>query len=295
MTRYSQQVVQLGHLAFWTETFGDKAHPAVILIMGSGGQGVLWPQLFCEELANKGYFVMRYDHRDTGLSASLDYEKTPYNLLDMATDIIGLMDAYDLKGAHLVGASMGGAVALLAGAHFPDRVLSLTLMMTTYDMRPAMFSFQGLPTDSLLSKPSDTVLNMSKDIVAPPETLEEKVNLFINYARINSGGKVPVDEALCRQLALLNYARMKNEQGAMNHFHAINASHDLLAAAPAKVQAPTLIIHGDVDPVFPIDHAHAMQEAISHAQLSIIDGLGHGLFSPVFFNALIDEIDAAII
>ena len=113
---FEQKVVQTNGLEFWTESFGKKENPALLLIMGSGSQGIQWPQKFCEQLANKGYFVIRYDHRDVGLSSTIDYQKTPYTLLDMGKDAISILDSYGIKKAHIVGFSMGGPIALLIGS-----------------------------------------------------------------------------------------------------------------------------------------------------------------------------------
>lgn len=289
---YKPSVILAGGLELWAESFGDRKNPALILVMGSGGQGLLWPQPFCEQLAKKGYFVIRYDHRDTGLSSSIDYAQKPYTLLDLAKDLLYIIDHYQLKKAHIAGASMGGAVAMLLAAHYPACVDHLILMMTTTDMRPAFEAYQGLTTQSKLSQPLPEVIASTKTIVSPPETLEEKINLFLDNYRLNSGGKVPIDEEMCRQIALQSFVRMKNPEGPNNHFKAIRASYELLDEAPAQIKHPTLIIHGDVDPVFPIDHAYALQNALPHAKLAIIPNLGHGLPSHQFFSPIIQEIDA---
>ncbi len=134
---YQPTVVQTNGLELWTESFGDNKHPTILLIMGSGSQGVLWPQSFCEQLALQGYYAIRYDHRDTGLSSSIHYQDHPYTLLDLAKDALGILDYYQIEQAHLVGASMGGSVSMLLAAHYPERVASLALLMSTMDLRPA--------------------------------------------------------------------------------------------------------------------------------------------------------------
>lgn len=290
--RYEPTVIQADNLELWAESFGDRKNPALILIMGSGGQGLLWPQPFCEALAQKGYFVIRYDHRDTGLSTSFDYTQYPYTLLDLAKDVLYIIDYYQLQKAHIAGASMGGSVAMLLAAHYPASVDRLILMMTTPDMRPAFDAYQGLTTQSKLSPPLPEIISSTKSIVSPPETLEEKIQFFLDNYQLNSGSNLPIDEAMCRQIALQTLLRMKNPEGPNNHFTAIRASYELLDQAPANIKNPTLIIHGDVDPVFPIDHAHALQSAIPHAKLALIANLGHGLPNQQFFAPIIEEIDA---
>lgn len=292
MTLFNQSVmVKNDNLYLWTESFGNPADPTLLLIMGSGGQGILWPTEFCANLAKKGFFVIRYDNRDTGLSSLIDYNEQPYTLLDMATDAIDILNHYRCDKAHIVGASMGGAIAQLIGAHYPDRVQTLGLLMTTNDMRPAMDAFVGQTTQSPLSPPLPVVLNAARmAMLMPPNTLDEKVASFINNAKINSGGKKPVDEILCQQLALLSLARTRDESASFNHFKALMASHDLLSATQGQIKAPTFIMHGDADPIFPVDHAHALQATIKHAQLEIIPDVGHGLFNPLWFDFFINRL-----
>lgn len=290
---HEPKVLVINELELWTESFGNKNDPALILIMGSGGQGILWPQAFCEQLASEGYYVIRYDHRDTGLSSSINYSENPYTLLDMTRDLVAIMDHYSLPKAHIVGASMGGVIAMLMAAHYPERVASLILMMTTIDMRPAFDAFQGRPTNSSLSGPAEKVLAAAKAVVTPPKTIDEKVASFLANLKINYGEKVELDLEASRQMALQVFARMKNPDGAMNHFHACMASFDLCSQAPKAIKAPTLIIHGDCDPVFPLDHAYAIQQAIPHSRLEVIPDMGHGLCSTVHFAPIIEKIVAA--
>lgn len=286
----SEVLIKVDGLEFWSESFGNKENPSIVLIMGAGGQGILWPVEFCEELAQHGYFVVRYDNRDTGLSTSFNFETHPYTLLDMANDVIHIMDHYQLKNAHIVGGSMGGNIAMLLGAHFPDRVRSLTLMVTTMDMRPALDAFQGIATPHTLPAPDSRVLNAVKEMVGNmPNTLEEKVQLFIRNAKINSGS-IPTDEALCRDLALLVFQRMKNPDGANNHLKATMASYDLYTAALSKITAPTHIIHGAEDPIFPLAHGRAIQAAIAGSTLFIMPGLGHSFANRQFFQPTIMNI-----
>lgn len=105
-------------LELWAESFGDIKQPPLILIMGAGGQEILWPTEFCQTLAGQGYFVVRYDHRETGFSSSINFDANPYTLLDMATDVVHILDHYQLAYAHIVGVSMGGAIAMILGAHY---------------------------------------------------------------------------------------------------------------------------------------------------------------------------------
>ncbi len=286
----SEKMIKVDGLEFWSESFGSKENPPIILIMGSGGQGILWPVEFCEQLAKHHYFVIRYDNRDTGLSTSFNFETHPYTLLDMADDVIRIMDHYQLSSAHIAGGSMGGLIAMLLGAHFPERVRSLTLMVTTIDMRPALAAFQDNIANYTLPGPDPRVINAAKETINyVPDSLEEKVQLFIRNAKINSGS-IPTDEVLCRELALLVFERIKNPDGMNNHLKATMASYDLYAAAPSKITAPTHIIHGAEDPIFPLAHGRAIQAAISGSTLFIMPGLGHSFANREFFEPTVMNI-----
>lgn len=288
---YESKVIQTKDLEFWSDTFGDKRNPAMLLIMGSGGQGLFWPQNFCESLANKGYYVIRYDHRDTGLSSSIDYKTNPYTLLDMAEDAISILDHYKIQKAHIVGASMGGAIGMLFAAHHPERTQTLTLIASTTDMSPAFDAFAGKPNNSTLSKPKEVILELTKKLTTPPSTLNEKVEAFILGARANNGTQVPIEEEFLRQTALQNFVRMRNPQGIVNHFQAIQASYTLHTASANMIKAPTLILHGDEDPVFPIDHAYALNKTIAHSKFFVLTGFGHGFTNTQFFNPIIEKIE----
>lgn len=289
--KQKETMIYANDLELWTESFGSNEDLPIILIMGSGGQGILWPTEFCRCLAEQGYFVIRYDHRDTGLSSSINFDVNPYTLLDMANDVVHILDHYKLENTHIVGASMGGAVAMILGAHYPKRVRSLTLLATSTDFRPAFDALQGVEASHSLPGPAQTVIEAAKNFQTTSSlTLEEKIQFFIDTAKLNSGSML-VDEELCREIAILNFERMKNPESPNNHFRAIMASYDLHAGAPSKITAPTHIVHGDEDPIFPLEHGKALHEAIAKSTICIIPGLGHNfsckeLLSPIVTNIL---------
>lgn len=287
-----EALIDANGLELWTESFGNSEHPPLILIMGAGGQGILWPLAFCQALAEQGYFVIRYDHRDTGLSSSIDFETHPYTLCDMATDVVHILDHYQLQQAHIVGISMGGAVAMLLGAHYPNRIRSLTLIATTTDFRPAFDAMQGITANHFLPSPSPAVIEAAKKFQAISNlSLEEKIQFFIDAAKLNSGS-IPVDEALCREIALLTFARMKNPESSNNHYRAIMTSYEVHAAAPRHISVPTHIVHGDEDPIFPLEHGKALHAAIVNSTFSIIPGLGHHFSCRELMTPLVRNIVA---
>lgn len=290
MTTTQTKIIKTDAIELWTESFGGKDNPPLILIMGSGGQGVLWPNEFCEQLAEMGYYVIRFDHRDTGLSTEFDYKTRPYTLLDMVKDVILIQDAYQFKKAHIVGASMGGSIAMILAAHYPTRVSSLTLMVTSIDMRPCMDAFNGVAIEHKLPAPDAKLLAAVKEFINNiPQTEEEKVEFFIKSAAMNAGS-TPFDLDLCREIAITTFRR-KHPDNVINHLQAIANSHELLAAAPSKITVPTQIIHGAEDPLFPVAHGEAIQAAIANSSLYVMPGLGHYIGVRQFFKPIIHLID----
>jgi pimeloyl-ACP methyl ester carboxylesterase len=208
----------------------------------------------------------------------------------MAQDVISILDGYGIQKSHIVGASMGGVIAMIFGANYPLRTQSLTLLATTSDLRATIDAFEGNPSKSILSKPSNALLESAKSIIKPPETLAEKVDAFLQNLKTNAGSKVPVNEKLARELGLQIAVRMHNPASVNNHFQAIKASYDLQRKALSKIKAPTSIIHGDQDPVFGLDHATSLNKAIPQSKLNIIPGLGHGLCNEQFYEPVINNI-----
>lgn len=262
------------------ETFGDKSKPALLLIMGLGGQLVQWPDAFCEALAKAGYHVIRYDNRDIGLSDKLDHlgkpdllraglrhtfrlpVKAPYLLDDMADDAIGLLDALKIKTAHLVGISMGGMISQIVAARHPQRVRSLTLIMTSSGNRR-------------LRQPSLRVqLRLMK---RPQQTDRESLIRFgmDTWRVIGSPGFPSTDEEL-RDKVARQLDRNQHPRGFARQLVAIMASGSRVKLLP-RIKAPTLIVHGDADPLVPVPAAHDLKKHIPHAQLEIIPGMGHDL------------------
>lgn len=273
----------------WYETFGRKDDPACLLIMGAGGPGLFWSTEFCEKLAQKRFYVIRYDHRDTGFSTFIDFAKNPYTLLDMAKDAIDLLDTLHVQRAHLVGLSMGGPIAELISIHDPQRTQSLTLIATSSDFRPSNLSLAGMfPEKGSLSSPQECYQRLVKKLLhSPPKTQEEQQALQEEMWRVLNGPVTPLDEKKSekekKQLAL----RLKKT--SMNHMSAVQASEAMICGVPSQVVVPTLILHGTEDPIFGVDHAEALSLKIKDAKIYLIQGMGHVLNSQ-FSDLIIDKI-----
>ncbi|HEY6758194.1 MAG TPA: alpha/beta hydrolase [Baekduia sp.] len=257
------------------ETFGDPAAPPVVLIMGLGTQMVAWDTRFCQQLADDGFFVVRFDNRDTGRSTHLDDRPAPkvheialrriarpaYRLADMALDTVGLMDVLGIERAHVVGVSMGGMIAQTIAARHPGRVRSLTSIMSNTGAR-----FSGQP--ALRTYP--VLLGTS------PKDREGFVERGLKtWTTIGSPG-FERDDVELRAMIELSFDRGTTATGSARQLGAIIASGDRRRELRA-VQAPTLVIHGDSDKLVAPSGGRATAKAIDGARLIVIPGMGHDL------------------
>jgi pimeloyl-ACP methyl ester carboxylesterase len=273
------------------EIFGDPAAAPLLLIMGLGAQMIIWDDAFCEQLAARGFRVIRFDNRDIGQSSKMHGGKritpleliklrffhipvaTSYRLIDMAKDTMGLMDALHIRAAHLVGASMGGMIAQEAALAFPHRLLSLTsIMSNTGNLR--------------LPAPRREVATILR--APPPRTKQDYIDRFIKTWKVLRVGSFPDDEALDPDRAERNFARGLNPAGVDRQLRAILASGDRKPRLHA-VTAPTLVIHGSVDPLVHPVAGRETAAAIPNAKLLMVEGMGHAL--PIrMWPQLIDAI-----
>lgn len=269
-----ERTVGTNGIELWCEDFGAPRDPALLLIMGAGGQGILWPEEFCAALAAAGRYVIRFDNRDTGQSTCLDFAKSRYTLADMAHDALGLLDAFGIERAHVVGASMGGMIAQTLAIEHPRRLLTLTSIMSS----PAGAStvraiFLGEP--ARLPPPEPRVMEVIRaQIDKQPQTREERIDFALRLWRALAGGGWPFDEAAAREREIRMLSRARNPEAAYNHQRAVAASPDRTEALRG-VALPTLVIHGSDDPLLPLAHGRATADAIPGARLLVIEGLGH--------------------
>jgi pimeloyl-ACP methyl ester carboxylesterase len=283
MLETEERFVASGPLRLWTERAGDPAHPAVLLIMGSSAQGIGWPDSLVARLVGRGVQVIRFDHRDTGLSSVVDFDAHPYAIADVAGDCLAVLDGYGLSSAHLAGASMGGMIAQWLGVHAPGRVRSLTLLTTSpMGYRPARNGESPGPDD--LPPPSPALLaHLAKGL---PPGVESDVALF----RVFNGPVRPFDEPAARAMLELAWSRAVDPSAADHHNLAgLTFAPDRLAPL-TSITAPTTIVHGDQDPVFPLGHGQALAAAIPGARLVVVPGMGHVFTSPGLPEEIADLI-----
>jgi pimeloyl-ACP methyl ester carboxylesterase len=256
------------------ETFGAPGGRPLLLVMGLGAQMLVWHPDLCAALAAEHFFVVRFDNRDVGLSTHLhdapppnldaaingDVSSASYRLEDMADDAIGLLDALGLDQAHVVGASMGGMIAQTMAIRHPDRIRSLTSIMST----PGL----GIGASTPAAQAAFSAL--------PPTTRAERLEWAVAVNKVIGSPVYPVDEAWIREVAGQSYDRSFDPTGVTRQVLAIYASGDRTAAL-AQVMAPALVIHGDADPVFQLPAGRATAAALPNAELLVVPGMGHDL------------------
>lgn len=286
------QIARANGIELCYEIFGEPSAEPMLLIMGLGAQMIHWDDDFCAQLAARGFRVIRFDNRDIGKSSQLPGGKrltplellklrflkipiqAPYKLRDMAEDTIGLMDVLGIQSAHLVGASMGGMIAQEIAIAFPERVRSLTSIMST----------SGNP-----KVPGPTREAMAILMAPPTSTREEFLERFAKTWKVLRVGRFPEDEARDRARAERTFERGLNPAGAGRHLRAILASGSRKQRL-GSVKAPTLVIHGTVDPLVHPIGGRDTAASISGAKLLMIEGMGHALPIPMW-PQIIDAID----
>jgi pimeloyl-ACP methyl ester carboxylesterase len=292
LTHQSPQIARANGIDICYEMFGEPNGEPMLLIMGLGAQMIQWDDDFCRQLAARGFRVIRFDNRDIGKSSKLAGGKrltafellklrflkipiaAPYKLRDMAEDVVGLMDTLCIQSAHLVGASMGGMIAQEVAISFPQRVRSLTSIMST----------TGNPNLPGPTREASAIL-----MASPPTTKEEYFERFAQTWKILRAGSFPQDEALDRARAERTYERGLNPAGVGRQLRAILASGSRKERL-ASVKAPTLVIHGTVDPLVRPEGGKDTAASIPGAKLLMIEGMGHALPIPVW-PQIIDAID----
>ncbi|RBY77360.1 alpha/beta hydrolase [Blastococcus sp. TF02-09] len=270
----------VGDIELAHETFGDRGSTPLLLISGLGSQMISYPDELCEGLAAQGLFVIRFDNRDVGLSTHLHAAGTPrlgdvrrgdrssirYELADMAADAAGLIEALGLDSVHVVGVSMGGMIAQRLAITYPERVRSLTSIMST----------TGDRTVGGASEAAQAVL------YAPPaQDRDGAIERQLQTSRVIGSPSFPLDEDAVRARAGLAFDRGHDPAGVARQLAAIVASPDRTADL-GRLSMPTLVIHGSDDALVNVSGGRATAAAVPGAELVVIDGMGHDLPRPLW-------------
>lgn len=261
------------------ETFGDATSPALLLIIGLGCQLIHWQDAFCQQIADSGYHVIRYDNRDKGLSTKFEGPPAdkimeiiialsmgqevpvPYTIEDMAMDAVGLLDALKIDKAHLCGMSMGGFIAQTFALNNPTRTLSLTSIYSTPGSR---------------SKYPPTPEMNEAMMLAEPLEREANIGHVTDFYKLTYGTGLVFDEAYHRSMVARAYDRSFCPEGTIRQLLAVLAQKDREEDL-RQLKVPSLVVHGDADPLVPLAGGQATADAIPDAEFMVVKGMGHVL------------------
>lgn len=265
MKPQKEKIVNNENVSIYTEHFGNPNNPAILLISGATVSMLYWDVDFCIQLADKGYFVIRYDNRDVGKSTTYNVGSIQYDILDLANDAVNILDAYKINKANIMGISLGGLIAQIIAIKNPDKVDSLILMST---------GKWGTPDPNIpeMDKKIIAFLAMAEKVNWNDEN--EVVDYMLQNSRLMAGRKQ------------LNYSREKKR--IKEEFHrAVNYrsmfNHSMIQGGEAyynrinEIDAPTLIIHGTDDKIWHFDHTKKLLEEIRNSRLLKLEGTGHEL------------------
>lgn len=263
----NEEIIKIDNVEICTESFGNPKNPAVLLIMGAMSSLDWWDEDFCLLLAEHERFVIRYDHRDLGRSTTYPPGTSNYTITDMADDAIGVLDAYSIDKAHIVGMSLGGMIGQILALRYPDRIDSLTLIAS---------SVFGTEAEKLPPMDQRILDYHTKSASIDWSNQEETVPYLAGGWKILSGTK-PYEEKRMYKLAEREAARAKQLPSRFNHalLQGGGQYYDRLS----EITIPTLIIHGTEDPALPYEHGLALAKAIAHANLIALDRTGHEVHS----------------
>jgi pimeloyl-ACP methyl ester carboxylesterase len=272
----NERIVTVGGVDLWAETFGDPAHPAILLISGAGASMDWWPDEFCRRLADGPRHVIRYDHRDTGRSVTDPPGAPGYGSDDLNADAIGLLDALGVGSAHVVGVSMGGGIGQQLAIEHADRVATLTLIATsTIAGRP------DLP-------PMTPRLRTYLETVTPPDWSDRSAVIEHLVASQRQLAGRDFDEAGTRATAARVVDRSIDVAAGLTNHLILTGRHRGWRLADIRV--PTLVVHGTADPLFPIEHGRALAADIPDARLLELPGMGHEVPPPSTWEIVVPTL-----
>jgi pimeloyl-ACP methyl ester carboxylesterase len=271
-----ERVIIANGVELATEAFGNPSNPTLLLPQGACASMLRYPEEQCRRLAAAGLQVIRYDNRDSGRSTAYPPYQPGYTLQDMAKDALAVLDAYGVERAHFMGASQGGMIAQIAAIQDPERVSSLTLVMSTPDSSPVVGHVGGAAAATALPAPKQVVVELIQFLATVDwSSFDAAVGGYIAEAHALAGSRFPVDEDVVREYAAAEIRRARRLVSMrVNHGLAQRQSprwRDRLGS----ISAPTLVIHGSEDPILPLPHGLALAKEIPGAKLIVVEGMGH--------------------
>ncbi|WNC15867.1 alpha/beta hydrolase [Brevibacillus brevis] len=248
------------------ESFGDPRDPAVLLIMGAMCSMVYWDTEFCQLLADTGRYVIRYDNRDVGRSTCYQPGTSHYSVADLAADAVGVLDAYGVSKAHLVGMSLGGMIAQVIALEYPQRVETITLIASSlYGAVENQYDLPGMDESILAYHANGAALDWTDE--------EAVVRYLVKGSSLLCGPAHTFEEERVYRQTLAEFRRANQLLSMFNH--GLLPSQAMYEGKPADIRVPVLVIHGTHDTVLPFPHAKALVQEIPGAQLLTLEGTGH--------------------
>ncbi len=277
--------IHVGELTIHTETFGDPSAIPCLLIAGAMASARLWTDRFCQLLVEKGFFVIRYDHRDIGESSGVDWQKARYTLSDLGKDAIGILDACDIKRAHIVGHSMGGYVSQRVAIEFPERVLTMTIISAG----PIGATIE---TDLPLTAEEKATLDQTWKVLLGRRdgpSLEATIQNFLPVWQYLNG-RFPLDIEMTKTYTrdLLTRSHHSIRMGSNHELLMQNLEIEKYRDILQKISVPTLIIHGEDDNLALPRNARALAHAIPNNNLIMIPKMGHMFFDPELETKIVE-------
>lgn len=260
-----EKIIKVNKIELYTESFGNEDNPMVLLMAGATVSMLFWDAEFCQRLADKGFYVIRYDNRDVGKSTFYEAGTAPYDIVDFTDDAISILDGYERDKAHLVGMSLGGLIAQIAAIKYPEKVQSLTLMSTG----------PWGDSDPTIPKMDSRILEFhSKAGRVDWSNADSVANYLIEGAKL-IGGRKPFDRNRSEQLIRAEFYRANNYLSMFNH--ATIQGGEKYYNRLDEIAKPTLVIHGTDDQIWHYKHTGVLLDEINDSELITLDSTGHEL------------------
>jgi pimeloyl-ACP methyl ester carboxylesterase len=264
----SEKMIQANGVDLCTESFGNPTDPTLLLIAGGCLSMLWWPQEFCQKLAEAGRYVIRYDYRDTGRSITYEPGQIGYSWDDLTDDAVGVLDAYGVDRAHLVGLSMGGMIAQLVALKYPKRAITITLMMSK-PFAPTSSAVPTIESEEFLSYfARGSTLDWADEAAVIDYTVE-------GWRLTSAGSNHPFDEISIRAMATEEVKRANNLLSANNH--ALLTGGDRYYGRLGEIHIPALVIHGTADTMVNYQNGVTLAQEIPDATLLTLEGTAHEL------------------
>jgi pimeloyl-ACP methyl ester carboxylesterase len=264
------------------QSFGDPAHPAVLLVAGGASSMDWWEAAFCERLAAAGRFVLRYDQRDTGRSRHAPLGEPDYSMDDLARDALALLDTFGIGPAQVVGISMGGTVAMRMALLAPRRVGALALISATPGERPS---------GPKLPPMSPALAAFFEGEAAPPDWTDRRAVIDHIVGSLGPfSGRIPVDDTAARALAGQIFDRSDTLETSETNHWMVGSKAPSLRDRLHEITAPTVVLHGTDDPLYPLEHGRILAREIPRASLVALEGMGHEMPPPVLWDKVIEAL-----